>query len=283
MSYKVIPSETPWDATFYIVGSGGTGGFVAEGLCRLLANTTRRIILIDPDIVEPANLRRQNFYPSDLGKFKAKVLADRLSRLYGMRVGYSNMPFDSDMLNDQSWASGWASRGHSIVLGCVDNAGARLDIHRTVTELDAFETWWIDAGNGDHFGQVLVGNTANPRLLVASFNEKQHTVSRLPAPSLQNPNLLIPPAVSDPRGPDCAEAVEEDTQSPVINQTMASIVLNTVYLLLRGELEWMGAYLDMKAGTMTTVPADPRAVARSTGVEARLLMDTPANRRSIYA
>ncbi len=71
--------DNPW---ITVVGCGGTGGFVAEGLCRLFQGREATIVLVDHDRVEPHNLLRQNFYPGDVGQFKSKALADRLARAY---------------------------------------------------------------------------------------------------------------------------------------------------------------------------------------------------------
>lgn len=77
----------PSDSTLVVVGCGGTGGFVAEGLCRLLIGKEKyQIVLIDHDRVEEHNLRRQNFFAGDIGKFKSQALADRLSRQYGRKI-----------------------------------------------------------------------------------------------------------------------------------------------------------------------------------------------------
>ena len=59
--------DNPW---ITVVGCGGTGGFVAEGLCRLFQGRQATIVLVDHDRVEPHNLLRQNFYAEDVGKFK---------------------------------------------------------------------------------------------------------------------------------------------------------------------------------------------------------------------
>jgi PRTRC genetic system ThiF family protein len=240
-------------------------------------------MLVDPDIVEPHNLRRQNFYPADLGKFKARVLADRLANLYGLKVGYCIVPFEADLLQEPTAVGGEYSFYFSVLIGCVDNAAARVQIHKAVAAHPSGPCWWFDAGNGEDFGQVLVGNVTSPQLLIASFDNENHTVSKLPAPSLQNPNLLIPPARTEVQALDCAEAVEEDLQSPVINQAMSTVVLNMVSHFIKGDLDWMATYLDLSASTMRTVPADPKSVARATGMPADLLIDTPKNRRHIYA
>ena len=82
--------DNPW---ITVVGCGGTGGFVAEGLCRLFQGREATIVLVDHDRVEPHNLLRQNFYADDVGKFKSQALADRLAKAYRRPVGYSVYAF----------------------------------------------------------------------------------------------------------------------------------------------------------------------------------------------
>ena len=267
MSYTVTLSGMTADPKIAVVGCGGTGGFVAEGLCRLLVNSDIPLFLIDPDRVEPHNLLRQNFFPGDVGKFKSKALGERLARQYGRQVGYSVYPYDGDMF-DEPLGGGMISKQLSVfVIGCVDNALAR----RSIASSNNWERWWLDAGNGHHSGQVLIGNTKDRQGLNEAFNERDHTVQRLPLPSLQLPSLLVPPV-----GPviqrDCAEAVEDDEQSPTINQAMATLVLDFMYRLLKGTLTWMGAYINMDAGTLQMVPAEPVTVARMCGVKVENLM-----------
>ena len=69
--------DNPW---ITVVGCGGTGGFVAEGLCRLFQGREANIVLVDHDRVEPHNLLRQNFHAGDVGRFKSEALADRLAQ-----------------------------------------------------------------------------------------------------------------------------------------------------------------------------------------------------------
>jgi len=87
MRYRVALRDTPGrlENGIVVVGCGGTGGFVAEGLCRLLPKE-ETLLLVDHDRVEPHNLRRQNFFDGDVGKFKSQALAERL-RSEERRVG----------------------------------------------------------------------------------------------------------------------------------------------------------------------------------------------------
>jgi len=248
------------------VGCGGTGGFVVEGLCRLLANSDLDLLLVDHDRVEPHNLRRQNFFAGDVGKFKSQALAERMARQYGRPVAYCVYPYDRDLLNESTGLGRRQIKG--IIIGCVDNANAR----RTISESMQRGDWWLDAGNGHQSGQVLIGNTRSVSELESAFAEHEQLVIKLPAPSLQLPALLHPPTKPITQELDCAEAVEDEEQSPMINQMMATLVLEFMYRLLKGTLTWMGTYIDMDAGTLTTIPAEPEQVARMFGVKVDTLI-----------
>jgi len=252
-----------------VVGCGGTGSLVAEGLCRLLINSDLTLMLVDFDRVEPHNLLRQNFFAGEVGKFKSQALAERLSRQYGRRIGYSVMPYERDMFDEPMGAGMYHKAMSLIIIGCVDTAEARRSIADSMSA--NWNNWWLDAGNGHHSGQVLLGNTGQPEGLKESFDIASHTVIKLPLPSLQLPALLIPP-VEKIRPRDCAEAIADDEQSPTINQAMAMLVVDFIYRLLSGTLTNMGAYIDLDAGTLQTVPATPATVARIVGLKVSELM-----------
>ena len=256
------------DFNIVVVGCGGTGGFVAEGLCRLLSGSDIPIILIDHDRVEPHNLVRQHFYAGDVGKFKSQALAERLSRQFGRHIGFSVYPYMYDLVRE-NYGGGLYSRAiQGIIIGCVDNANARRDISESLD----FSNWWLDAGNGLSSGQVLLGNTKHKGDLERSFIEAAGVVQRLPMPTLQLPSLLAPPTRKEPDTRDCAQAVATEEQGPVINQAMAMLVLEFMHRMLKGTLTWMGAYIDLAAGTLQTVPAEPETVARMCGVKVDTLI-----------
>jgi PRTRC genetic system ThiF family protein len=268
MAYTVSlnRSESP---KLVIVGCGGTGSLIAEGLCRLLINSDLTLMLVDFDRVEPHNLLRQNFFSGEAGKFKSQALAERLSRQYGRKIGYSVMPYERDMFDEPMGAGMYHKAMSQIIIGCVDTAEARRSIADSMNT--NFNNWWLDAGNGHHSGQVLLGNTMDIGNLKEAFDSVGHTVSKLPLPSLQLPALLIP-QVEKTRPRDCAELIEVDEQSPTINQAMAMLVVDFTYRLLNGTLTNMGAYIDLDAGTLQTVPATPIVVARMCGLKVSELM-----------
>ena len=136
-------SDRPW---ITVVGCGGTGGFVAEGLCRLFQGREATIVLVDHDRVEPHNLLRQAFYKEDVGRFKAEALANRLARAYRRRIGYSVYAFTEETAGSygRRWP-GIPSYGNCLIIGCADNAAARRAMAECLT--GSSRQWLIDAGN----------------------------------------------------------------------------------------------------------------------------------------
>jgi hypothetical protein len=154
-----------------------------------------------------------------------------------------------------------------IVVGCVDNAQAREGIASAL----AYGTWWVDAGNGENWGQVLIGNSRRDQL-TRIFDETNQVCHRLPLPTLQHPELLSPPPAEEVRPLSCAELMDTGDQDPTINQAMAALVLQVVRRLLMGDCPWMALYLDLRQGTLNPVPATPQNVARIAHVrESRLI------------
>ncbi len=222
-----------------VVGCGGTGGWVAESLCRVLPKEAH-LVLVDYDRVEAPNLLRQNFTKSDLKQFKSECLAKRLAGKFDRAIGYSTLPFN------------FATRG--VIIGCVDNGQARRDIASIINRSPG--AWWVDAGNGENFGQVLIGNDRDP------YWYKDTIFHKLPLPSIQRPDLLD---VVKKEVLPCEQNIE---QGPTINQTMAAIVVEVVRRLIAGTCPWIQLYLDMETGGLRPVYATPETVKAITKKEA---------------
>lgn len=84
-----LPNDYCYNLVF-VIGCGGTGGYVVRDLARYLSTLpyASRIImvLVDGDEVEERNLIRQNFINKDIGKNKAEVLATRYGAAYGLKM-----------------------------------------------------------------------------------------------------------------------------------------------------------------------------------------------------
>jgi len=253
--YRLDNSFAQHPFTVTVAGCGGTGGFVAEGLCRLLPPHTD-LVLVDHDRVEERNLLRQNFTRHDLGRFKSEALAYNLARKTGRTVGYSTYPVAMVSLESPG-----------LLLGCVDNGPARRDMARHFSEHSYYNRWWVDAGNGENYGQILIGNQT--RRLLHSFDPESETCLGLPLPTMQMPSLLA----QAPATRSCADAVLAGDQGPTINQVMAALMLEVVRRLIDGTCHWMQLYLDMETGSLVPIMATPEAVEGATGIKRKKLLN----------
>ncbi len=259
------PLRYEWEATIVLVGCGGTGGFLAEAVCRLLIGRKAQFYLVDMDRVEPHNVARQAFDRSEVSHFKAEVLAQRLSRRFAREIGYSVLPYDRE-LHAQVFDHQRSTL--NLIIGSVDNAAARRAIAETLEAPTggygypraAGSIWWLDCGNGRNSGQILLGNVTRPEELRGAFVPQSGLCRALPAPSLQRPDLLDASPTPQPRL-DCAEAVALGDQGPTINQVVAAIAASFVEKLLAGICAWMASYFDLDDGTLRCVAVDPKIVA----------------------
>lgn len=274
--------ETPLDATIVIVGCGGTGSFLASRVCRLLIGRQAEVYLVDHDIVEPHNVARQDFTLDDVGRPKAQILAERLSnRKAGFRrvVGYALAPFDAQV---HTLVFRRPAR-LQLVVGCVDNAAARREIAAAITQPVLYgsrsavgDVWWLDSGNGQNTGQILLGNIGDPEGLKGAFDPASGRCTALPLPSLQAPALLTSPDESARARRDCAEAIVAGDQSATINGTAAEKLANYIDLLLNGTCGVFATIFNNDQIDARSRQVTPREVAEVTGVpEADLIARAP--------
>jgi molybdopterin/thiamine biosynthesis adenylyltransferase len=116
------------DARVLGVGLGSVGSVVPEDLstCGVMNFT-----LIDDDRVTVGNLARGNFYVDDVGRFKTKVVAERIRgknpfasvETYEVRISWETQEFLRDRV-----------RQNDIVIGAVDNRKARIIINKVCVE-----------------------------------------------------------------------------------------------------------------------------------------------------
>ena len=254
MTYRIDSSIHRANPHFVLAGCGGTGAFLAEGLCRLLQGHPGTIVLVDPDRVEHHNLLRQNFLDHDVGRIKSQALAERLAKSFNRTIAYSVHPFAPSPQGD---FPGVHPTVPLVLLGCVDNAPARQALARCTDTRP--NTWYIDAGNDSHWGQILIGNTVQPDLLQTPVTGD--LCYRLPAPTLQRPDILTQVPTTSP-DIDCAAALDLTDQDPTINFTMAAHMLNTVHRFLAGTCTFMSLHLDTDLGTVNPHYITPEAIAR---------------------
>lgn len=135
--------KTDWGAEpAAIVGLGALG---SELLRTLALGGARELLLIDPDTLEPSNLRHSAFYqPSDLGRAKVEAAGERALELApGLRVSAMRCE-----IADAGWGQLQRCR---VIFGCVDRDSARLEMARIGTRLDIPV---CDGGLGANIGRA---------------------------------------------------------------------------------------------------------------------------------
>jgi PRTRC genetic system ThiF family protein len=287
---------------FWLVGAGGTGSFLAMNLARLAFELKplgkhARIVIVDPDRVEEGNIPRSNFCFAEIGLNKAETLAGRLSRAWGIEVGFVKEGFRPALL--QSAKCDWNvqssnSNKLTVLVGCVDNHLARLQMYEAVRfhneqnyASSSPRLWWIDGGNGRDSGQVLIGNRLNEKEIGESAR-RSPILSLLPAPSLQHPELLreegerktgsTPPQTND--AISCAERIRLGEQSLNVNQRVAvemSEMLSA--LLLTQSLKRFATYFDLESGASRSNYSTPECIEKVLGAAAKNKSDAKPKRK----
>jgi PRTRC genetic system ThiF family protein len=231
-----------------LAGCGGTGSFLALHLARLAYHVREQHVLdveiafVDPDSVETKNIGRQNFCPGEVGEHKAWALMRRYNAAFGLGIKAYNETFAPS-------PSQLSRRGHQtlqIIIGAVDNAQARRVIRDAVIEHDA---WWLDCGNHEHSGQVLLGNReglSEPKIDPMGF------CSGLPLPSAQHPEIL-----EETKAPSQVSCADNDAQSLMINQAMATCAALYLHrMIVVQDLDIYATYVDLPSGSMRSEPIE---------------------------
>ncbi len=132
-------------ATVGVVGAGGLGGWIVEGLARMGVG---HLIVIDGDVFEGNNLNRQaGCTESALGRPKAQVLAER--------VGQVNLA--TSVTPHVSWLTEHNGRelleGSQIVVDALDSLPARMTLQQTARDMQVPLVHGAIAG---YTGQVTI-------------------------------------------------------------------------------------------------------------------------------
>jgi PRTRC genetic system ThiF family protein len=216
-----------------MLGAGGTGGHIAPHLYRLLHTLSRytQVLICDGDIVEEKNLVRQNFISADLGKNKAKVLAERYASAFGLEASYIPEYIEDEqklaaLVKPDIYPKGQYSQqtyeGLSILIGCVDNNRSRQICHQVFKA--AKNLVYLDAGNGEHTGQVVCGIKRGGKIFYKPFGDVY------PESLLDNDKF--------PTQLSCAEAAVSAPQSIVANIMASTAVVSYLYnILVLGSIE----------------------------------------------
>lgn len=220
---------------------------------------TAEATFYDPDQVEAKNIPRQDFYAPELGLNKAQTLAARWSLRLGIPITGSASSFSGSKKFNQ--LKHWNSL--VIIVGCVDSPEGRnamascLTTNRTDT---APSIWWLDLGNTESSGQVVLGSSSHAEPLRSAFSLEPHCTA-LPSPVALYPSLIQPkPERSIKQPQSCADLALLNAQSQTVNMQCAAIATDYLYQMLFGNLYKFATEFDLVSGTMQSRSITPKQV-----------------------
>jgi len=212
---------------FVIVGAGGTGGWLCEGIARMLEFRIpgSALLIVDGDTFEPKNAERQNF--EDIGNkavVRAKALQPQFPNTFIIpdeRWVVESVP--ADKKEAQQVAARDLLEENDVVYAVVDNFAARkviFDAAREFSNIDVFT-----GGNDDQlYGSVY-------------HYQRRDDEDVTDHPVELHPELADPPD-RNPGELSCQERAELEggTQLLATNMTVAGFLLaRTEKTILNGE------------------------------------------------
>ena len=237
--------------TVNLIGAGGTGSQVLTALARMnhalteLNHAGLFVRLWDDDVITEANLGRQLFAESELELYKSVALINRVNRFFGTNWKAETQKFEKHGLGKLK-----SNMKSEIYISCVDSVKSRFDISEILNELKMDKShyrnqckYWIDFGNSQFTGQVLlstIGNIKQPN------SEKYETVDNLPFITDEFGELLKISEAED-NTPSCSLAEALEKQDLFINSSLAQMGSSLLWSLFRNGLtENRGFFLNLK-------------------------------------
>ena len=237
--------------TVNLIGAGGTGSQVLTALARMnhalteLNHAGLSVRLWDNDMITEANLGRQLFAESELGLYKSVALINRVNRFFGTNWKAETQKFEKDGLGRLQ-----SNMKSEIYISCVDSVKSRFDIAEILNELKIDKgyyrnqcKYWIDFGNSQFTGQVLlstIGNIKQPN------SKKYETVENLPFITEEFGELLKISEEED-NTPSCSLAEALEKQDLFINSTLAQMGSSLLWNIFRNGLTVnRGFFLNLK-------------------------------------
>lgn len=222
-----------------LIGAGGTGSKVITSLMEMnhsliaLGHAGLSVRLWDDDVITEANLGRQRFASCETGLYKSVALINRVNRFSGTNWKAETRKFERDALgklpeNPQA----------TIFISCVDSVKARFGIAEILRALDSGNyyhhkpKYWLDYGNSQHTGQVLLSTVSG---IQQPKSERFETVAHLPMVTEEFGDLLIESEQED-NTPSCSLAEALGKQDLFINSSLVQMGCSLLWNLFRNGL-----------------------------------------------
>lgn len=242
----------------HIIGAGGTGSQVATNLARMdmalqaLGHPGLHVTVFDPDTVSEANIGRQLFSESEIGLNKAVALVTRINRFFGST-------WVAEARRYPVRKTGKEGKGHTanIVITCTDNIRSRLDLWRFLKSCrkdtppdHATPFYWMDFGNAQFTGQVLIGTVRNR---IAQPASKEFIA--IPKMNVITEEVSYSIIRDTDSGPSCSLTEALHKQDLFINSMLAQAGCEILWKMIReGRTPYRGAYLNMETLRLVPIP-----------------------------
>lgn len=247
-----------------VVGCGGTGAAFATSLPYLHQSMVAlghpgglEVTLADGDLVSESNCVRQPFNINHIGRNKAEALITGIN--YFWQLKWRALP--------RFIQSGDRLNGYDVVVGCVDSRASRALLAK-LTQAAYDVRYWLDAGNGPDFGQVVLGEP------------HQQSLKSIRLPTV---NELLPDTVRpgpEENTPSCSAVEALLRQAPFTNHVLAHHMLFLLGQLFRqGEIAHHGMFLNLARGEVEPIPIDPAKWDVIKAVPAEPVRGTKRSRR----
>lgn len=246
-SYLISPTNP---ITVNVIGAGGTGSKVLTALMEMnhslmeLGHAGLQVRLWDDDIITSANLGRQRFAESETGLYKSVTLINRVNRWIGTNWKAETRKFEKDhfgQIPEQAQAT--------IYITCVDNVKARFGVAEILNALGYRRNhrdtpkYWLDFGNSQHTGQVLLSTIGT---IKQPHSEKYETVANLPFVTDEFGELLKQSEQQDDTS-SCSLAEALEKQDLFINSSLTQMGCSLLWSLFRnGMTEYRGFFHNLK-------------------------------------
>lgn len=244
--------------TIFVIGAGGTGSQVITNLARMnmalqaMGHPGLHITVYDPDIVTEANIGRQLFCEPELGENKAIALVTRINQFFGYTWNAENCCYPSRGNRNKD------SRSlANIIITCTDNVRSRLDLwqflknHREINlNNEKTPLYWMDFGNTQNTGQVLIGNIRNK--ISQPTSDKYIPMPKMNVITEEVSYSTIKEKDSDP---SCSLAEALRKQDLFINSMLAQVGCDILWKMFReGRTMHRGAYVNLTTLRVNPIP-----------------------------
>lgn len=236
----------------HLVGVGGNGAQMAACLARLDIAMKElghplglHVAAFDADRVSEANVGRQLYSRSDIGRLKAVVTINRLNQFYGL--DWESVPCRYEDYLDSSGRGTDAD----ILISCVDTRSARRHIHqRLFREYDRCR-YWLDLGNREAEAQTILGQPPG------IYRRQQHSnAPRLPCVTELFPDLLDE-RLPDDNQPSCSVRMSLASQGLFINDVVVRFASHLLYeLFSKGRIAQHGVVVNLDSKRCGPIDVD---------------------------